>query len=118
MNTYLAKWPDGSVSLVDAETEVDLYRCLDTEGDPECAIIQKVDGPGYLHLTFNIAKQGDEQFIDADLSTECDDIKLKKFRFRKTASIKYLSEITGKSVKELNDNPELIKHLKETMGLQ
>ncbi len=119
MNTYLVKWPDGSVSVVQAYDETDLYVRLDTEGNPKCAFIKKIVGDGPFHLTFNIAKQGDEQFIDADLSTECDDVKLNKFSFRKDMFVKYLARITNTSVKHIKNLPQnKIQEIKDGLGLE
>lgn len=119
MKTYLVKWPDGSASVVQAVDETDLYVQLDTEGDPRCAVIKKIVGDGSFHLTFNIAKQGDEQFIDADLSEESDDVKLRKFSFTKDMFIKYLARVTNlteKSIKNLSLNK--LQEIKDGLGLE
>ncbi len=119
MNTYLVKWPDGSASVVDAEDETDLYIQLDVEGDPSCAVIQKITGRGYIHLTFNIVKQGDEQFIDADIAPESSDIKLRKFSFKKDIFYKYLSRITNRSIKDIKNLPQnQIQEIKNGLGLE
>ena len=119
MNTYLVKWPDGSVSVVQAYDETDLYVRLDTEGDPKCAVIKKIVGDGLFHLTFNIATQGEEQFIDADLCEECDDVKLRKFSFRKDMFIKYLARITNSTVKNIKNLPQnKVQEIKDGLGLE
>jgi hypothetical protein len=119
MNTYLVKWPDGSVSVVQAYDETDLYVRLDVEGDPSCAIIKKIVGDGLFYLTFNIAKQGEEQFIDADLCEEWDDVKLRKFTFRKDMFIKYLARITNRTVKSIKDlQQNKVQEIKDGLGLE
>ena len=119
MNTYLVKWPDGSASVIQAYDETDLYIQMDTEGDPKCAVVKKIVGDGPFHLSFNIAKQGDEQFIDADLSTECDDVKLNKFSFRKDMFIKYLARITNSTIKHIKSLPQnKIQEIKDGLGVE
>lgn len=119
MDTYLVKWPDGSVSIVQADDETQLYMSLDIEGDPSCATIQKIVGCGNFHLSFNIAEQNKERFIDVDLVDECEDVQLKKFKFRKDIFIKYLAKITSSTVKSLKELPQnKIQEIKDNLGLQ
>ena len=119
MSTYLVKWPNGSASVVQAEDETDLYIKLDMESDPSCAVIKKIAGYGDIHLTFDIVKQNDELFIDADLHSESDDVKLRKFSFRKDIFIKYLARITRSTVKDIKNLPQnKIQEIKDGLGLE
>ena len=34
MKTYLAKWPNGTISILQAKSMIDLFWDLDCEGDP------------------------------------------------------------------------------------
>ena len=40
---YLAKWPNGSISLVEAANELELFRELDSQCDPYSASICKIN---------------------------------------------------------------------------
>jgi len=48
MKTYLAKWPDGTISVLQAKTLVDLFWDLDAEADP--AEAQLFELPKRFHL--------------------------------------------------------------------
>lgn len=37
MRTYLASWPNGTITVLTASNEVELFDTLDEEGDPEQA---------------------------------------------------------------------------------
>lgn len=119
MNTYLIKWPDGSASLIEAYDETDLYMRMDREADPSSAIVKKIVGNAPIHLTFNIAKQNNEEFIDVDLDQDCDDVKLHKFTFKKDMFYKYIARITNQTVKQIKNLPQnKIQEIKNGMGLE
>lgn len=48
MSTYLAEWPDGTISVLSAENIVDLFWRLDVEGNPFAAKVCKL--PSRFHI--------------------------------------------------------------------
>ena len=52
MRTYVSKWPDGSISVLTAESEVELFDKLDSEGDPNICKIFLM--PTQFHLTSEV----------------------------------------------------------------
>jgi hypothetical protein len=54
MRAYLAEWPNGTISILTAESEIDLFDKLDAEGDPTEARIFLM--PTQFHLETNIQK--------------------------------------------------------------
>ena len=52
MKTYLAKWPDGTISILQAKNMIDLFWDLDMEGNPLTAKIYKL--PKRFQLTTTI----------------------------------------------------------------
>lgn len=77
MNIFVAKWPNGTVSIVSADTNRHLYDVLDTEGSPEDASIYKVmsDEDGHFHLTTDIVKNKIK--VDINIDSNCK-LKLRK----------------------------------------
>jgi hypothetical protein len=115
---YLAKWPDGSISLVEAANELELFRELDTQCDPYSASICKINKSERLHLEFEIKQQRDESFIDVEVAEDNEIVsEFKPFDFKKDMFIRYLSEITGISMKALKKSPEYIKEMKSKMNM-
>ncbi len=58
MNAFLVKWPDGTISILTADTNRHLYDLLDMEGDPDKALVYEVvpDEDGHFHITTDIVK--------------------------------------------------------------
>jgi len=58
MNTFLVKWPNGTISILTADTNRHLYDLLDMEGDPDKALVYEVvpDEDGHFHITTDIVK--------------------------------------------------------------
>lgn len=58
MNAFLVKWPDGTISILTADTNRHLYDLLDTEGNPDKALVYEVvpDEDGHFHITTDIVK--------------------------------------------------------------
>ena len=77
MNIFIAKWPNGTVSIVSADTNRHLYDILDTEGNPEEATIYelKPDNDGHFHLTTDIVKNKIK--VGIDFESNCK-LKLRK----------------------------------------
>ena len=75
MNIFIDKWPNGTISIVSANTNSQLFNMLNTEGDPEHASIYKLepDPNGHFHLTTEIVK--DEIKVDTNFEMDC---KLKR----------------------------------------
>ena len=115
MKTYIAKWPDGSVSILNAIDKDHLYIKLDAEGDPYCCELYEIKSESEdFHFSFEIAKQGEEVFIDVEpIET---DATLKKVKLPKDSFEKHLSLLTGKSLKQIKANPN-IPEIKKQMGI-
>lgn len=81
MNIFIAKWPNGTISIVSADTNRHLYDILDTEGSPEDASIYKVmsDEDGHFHLTTDIVKNKIK--VNINIDSNC------KLKLRKNISI-------------------------------
>lgn len=75
MNIFVVKWPNGTISIVSADTISQLFNMLDTEGDPEQASIYKLkpDENGHFHLTTEIVK--DKIKVNTNFELDC---KLKR----------------------------------------
>ena len=58
MNMFLVKWPNGTISILTADTNRHLYDLLDLEGDPDEALVYEVvpDEDGHFHITTDIVK--------------------------------------------------------------
>ena len=56
MRVYLAEWPNGTISVLTADNEVDLFDKLDSEGDPDVAKIYLM--PTQFHIATDV-KNGD-----------------------------------------------------------
>ena len=115
MKTYIAKWPDGSVSILNAIDKVHLFSKLDAEGDPYCCQIFEIKSESEdFHFSFEIATQGEESFIDVEpIET---DATLKRTKLPKDAFEKNLSILTGKPLKQIKANPD-IPEIKKQMGI-
>jgi len=116
---FLAKWIDGSISLIAARDVIELFDKLDMEADPSgCTIFQVMNyNNNNFHFKFNIANQGKETFIDADVEedySQC--MKLKKITLPKDAFEKYLARITGRTLKDIQSNVD-IDTMKKNMGI-
>jgi len=77
MNIFVAKWPNGTISIVSADTNRHLYDILDTEGNPEEASIYELepDNDGHFHLTTDIVKNKIK--VGIDFESNCK-LKLRK----------------------------------------
>jgi hypothetical protein len=115
MKTYIAKWPDGSVSILNAIDKDHLYIKLDAEGDPYCCELYEIKSESEdFHFSFEIAKQGEEMFVDIEpVETAA---TLKKTKLPKDSFEKHLSLLTGKSLKQIKANPN-IPEIKKQMGI-
>ena len=117
---FLVKWPDGSCSVLDARNKVDLYDKLDRERDPSCASLFEIkfDERYGFHLKFEVGKQHDEIFVDAEVEQEyAEPAKLKSTAFPKDIFIKHLANITNKPLKMIKALSEgKIKEIKDGLG--
>ena len=115
---YLAKWPNGSVSLIEAENETELFSELDSQCDPLSATIFKIKKSERLHLEFEMDKQGDESFIDVQVAEDTDKpSQLRNFSFKKDEFVRYLSRITKIPVNTLKKQPEYIATMKKKFDI-
>jgi len=54
---YIANWPDGSISILNARDKNQLALRLDIESNPEFAKITELNFPdGQIHLTTSVSK--------------------------------------------------------------
>jgi hypothetical protein len=53
MSIYMCRWPDGDVSLIDAENEADVLLALDEIGDPSDVAITPFEAPLFINLCLN-----------------------------------------------------------------
>jgi protein associated with RNAse G/E len=84
MKTYIAKWPDESISILTAEDKIDLFNKLDMEGDPFCCELREVASETF-RLSFRIYTDGKKTFFDIE---ELDDeSNLKKIELPKRISV-------------------------------
>jgi len=117
---FLAKWPDGSCSVLDAKDKAELYDKLDRESDPDFATLFEIkfhEEYGF-HLKFEVGKQRDEIFVDTEVEQEyAEPAKLKKTKFPKDIFVKYLARVTGKPLTKIKTIPdEKIKEIKDGLG--
>ncbi len=75
MNNYLAKWPNGTITILSANSISDLYYHLDEEGDPDAADVYKL--PRKFHLITCIKKRK----IHSDFNGELSASNLQKITF-------------------------------------
>ncbi len=79
---YLAKWPDGSITLISASSVGDLILRLDSEGNPECCVVRKIvaDDTDNILINFNVKNKNVE--IEPNLDWELCGGKLKKIKIK------------------------------------
>ena len=67
MKLYIAKWPNGTVTILSAKNKKDLFFKLDEEGDPSDAEIEQVNFVNDdIHITTNFLtehKDGKTQVV-------------------------------------------------------
>ena len=80
MKTYLAKWPDGTISVLQAKTLVDLFWDLDAEADPAEAKVFEL--PKRFHIATCIVNN--EIQVDEMCCEICDSYNLKEVLFPDT----------------------------------
>jgi hypothetical protein len=115
MKTYIAKWQNGSVSVLTAEDKVELFDKLDTEGDPfSCELLEVGSKTGQFHLSFEIANQGGETFIGIDEPEVGSG--LKKIKLPKDVFEKHLSRVMNKPLKQIKAISNL-QEIKKQMGI-
>ena len=72
MKTYLAKWPDGTISILQANTMIDLFWDLDMEANPLSAKLYEL--PKRFQLTTTI-KDGEIEIDEIFPRTNYKDLK-------------------------------------------
>jgi hypothetical protein len=101
MKTYIAQWPDGTITIVDAEDKTDLFWKLDTEADPIKAKIFEVPyGDGGIHITTNLTtnKKGEPtiEFNSGEYGEE-----LKRAKWPKGTTLKAMQQFVPETTEEL-----------------
>lgn len=78
MKTYIAKWPNGTISIVKANSKKDLFWKLDLEDDPESAevFILPTGKDGAMHISTDLIKINKKYVITFDSWTERDTRKI------------------------------------------
>jgi hypothetical protein len=115
MKTYIAKWPNGSVSILNAIDKIHLFDKLDREGNPFCCELFEVKSEMEdFHFGLEVVRQGDEYFIG--IETPDEETQVKKTKLPKDAFEKNMSLIMGKSLKEVKALPNLLE-IKKQMGV-
>ncbi len=73
MNIFVAKWPNGTISIASANNITQLFNALDTEGAPEEASIYKVlsDEYGHFHLTITTDIINNKIKVGVNLDSDC-----------------------------------------------
>src|SRR5262245_8139788 len=82
MALFIARWPDGSAWLVDAESMAEVANILDEVSDPGACEVQPYEGPFAVEL--RPAKRREDEAI---------------FDFRETAAADTTSEMQGAILK-------------------
>jgi len=74
---YVANWPDGSISVLNAKDRLQLSLRLDIEGNPELAKITELNfTDDQIHLTTSVAKGS----IEWDICPEYSNFTKKKIK--------------------------------------
>jgi hypothetical protein len=77
MKLYIANWPDGSISILNARDKTQLSLRLDIEGNPELAKISELNFlDDQIHLTTSVAKDS----IKWDICPEYSNFTKKKIK--------------------------------------
>jgi hypothetical protein len=105
MKTYIAQWPDGTISIVSAEGQTDLFWKLDAEADPNEAKLFVIQDDEELHITTRIVK---DKKGEPKIEFDSNDGEIKRYRFKKGITEKafqYLCpEATSERIKEVSTN--------------
>jgi hypothetical protein len=51
---YLATWPNGTVTVFTAKNNLRASLILDSEGNPEEAVVNEISFEGDIHITTNV----------------------------------------------------------------
>lgn len=72
MKIYIAKWPNGTISIVKASSKTDLFWKLDREGDPGSAevFILPAEKNGAMHISTHLIKINKKQVIQFSNNSE------------------------------------------------
>ena len=75
MKVYLCKWPNGTISILTANSKRELFLLLDYEGDPEQANVYKL--PNGFHISTEVINRK----ISADMCGYFAEAKCRKVKF-------------------------------------
>lgn len=91
VGTYLIKWPNGTISVLTAESEFELFDKIDVEGNPLDTKIYKL--PKDFHLTTTLLKGK----ISCDQEFEHNEVKMKRIQFPQDICTRVYEEIASNS---------------------
>ena len=112
--TYLAKWENGTISILTASNNLELFDKLDVEGDPNGLLIYRL--PEDFHLGTDIIKKDEKTFISCDQQFEHDETKMKRHKFPENMTARYYADICGVTLKELLARQEAMALTKEAVN--
>ena len=112
--TYLAKWQNGTISILTARNNLELFDKLDVEGDPNGVLIYRL--PEDFHLGTDIQKKNEKTFISCDQQFEHDETKMKRHKFPENMTARFYADICGVTLKELLAKQEAIYATLEAAG--
>ena len=112
--TYLAKWENGTISILTASNNLELFDKLDVEGDPNGLLIYRL--PEDFHLGTDIEKKDEKTFISCDQQFEHDETKMKRHKFPENMTARYYADICGVTLKELLARQEAMALTKEVVN--
>lgn len=71
MKTYIAKWPDGTISILKAHSVYDLFWRLDEEANPCLAKVYLLNNDFHIQTTI----------VNNSIVVDCDDHSRKRINF-------------------------------------
>ena len=71
MKAYIAKWPNGTISILKANSIYDLFWRLDEEGDPCSAKVYLLNSDFHIQTTV----------VNNSIIVDCDDYSKKQIKF-------------------------------------
>ena len=97
MKTYLAKWPNGDISIVTASNQTELFWTLDSEGDPAAPKIYEIPTKSFSHISTSVKtfKNG-----KTDIKIDSNEYKLKRFKWNDGITEKAFRELVPEASKE------------------
>jgi len=97
MKTYLAKWPNGDISIVTVKNQTQLFWTLDYEGDPTCAKIYEIPTRSFFQLSTSVKvfKNGNTK-----IETYSHEHTLKRFKWDDGITVKAFQQLVPEATEE------------------